>query len=292
MKRGGRAAGAVRLDGVAEAREAPGHTGFGASIRPTPPRSPATPRQHGRRKASRRTWRISSGAKRPRDAPGDAPERVTVAPRRREPRRSEFFAEFGGGRHAAAARREADGGRPVMLSIPRLGRAQFLHQEWQHRAVRLRRPGAHRRLLPRPRPDRRPGQRQPGRRRRSTTPSVRWPGSFGSAFSDFVVPRVILFPQRTHAPRPRQPVDFISAPGVAGVYPEGRAQRLALFSFDRERARFRLRSTHAGQSVEDIRAATRRLRRARAGRATSGTRHGDAARPRPPLQRPTHSSPR
>src|SRR5437588_2550495 len=44
---------------------------------------------------------------------------------------------------------------------------------------------------------------------------VRWPGSFGSSFMYFVVPRVILVRQE---PSPRvflQRVDFISAPGTS-----------------------------------------------------------------------------
>ena len=44
---------------------------------------------------------------------------------------------------------------------------------------------------------------------------VRWPGSFGSAFLYFVVPRVILF-REEHSPRVFvDKVDFISAPGTS-----------------------------------------------------------------------------
>ena len=52
---------------------------------------------------------------------------------------------------------------------------------------------------------------------------VRWPGSFGSAFMFFMVPRVILFRQE-HTPRVLVPeVEFISAPGTspAEVYRPG-----------------------------------------------------------------------
>lgn len=91
---------------------------------------------------------------------------------------------------------------------------------------------------------------------------VRWPGSFGSSYLYFVVPRVILF-REEHSPRVLvEKVDFISAPGTspAGVYrsggPHALVTSLALFSFDREKGRFRLESTHAGQSVEEIRAVT------------------------------------
>jgi glutaconate CoA-transferase subunit B len=88
---------------------------------------------------------------------------------------------------------------------------------------------------------------------------VRWPGSFGSAYLYFLVPRVILF-REEHTRRVMVPkVDFISAPGVseAGVYRRGGPYALltglALFSFDRTRRRFRLESVHAGHSVEEVR---------------------------------------
>src|SRR4029079_14328998 len=78
--------------------------------------------------------------------------------------------------------------------------------------------------------------------------AVRWPGSFGSAYLYYLVPRVILF-REEHTRRVMVPrVDFISAPGVskAGVYrpggPHALLSSLALFSFDRARQRFRLES--------------------------------------------------
>ena len=52
---------------------------------------------------------------------------------------------------------------------------------------------------------------------------VRWPGSFGSAYLYYVVPRVILF-RAEHTPRALvEQVDFISAPGVSddGVFRSG-----------------------------------------------------------------------
>lgn len=52
---------------------------------------------------------------------------------------------------------------------------------------------------------------------------VRWPGSFGSAYLYYVVPRVILF-REEHTPRAMvEKVDFISAPGLSdeGVYRPG-----------------------------------------------------------------------
>jgi len=93
-------------------------------------------------------------------------------------------------------------------------------------------------------------------------PSVRWPGSFGSAYLYFVVPRVILF-REEHTPRVFvDRVDFISAPGVSepGVYRTGGPYALltgkGLFRFDRARPGFRLESVHPGHSLGEIREAT------------------------------------
>jgi glutaconate CoA-transferase subunit B len=92
--------------------------------------------------------------------------------------------------------------------------------------------------------------------------SVRWPGSFGSAYLYFLVPRVILF-RREHTRRVLVPrVDFVSAPGTspANVYRPGGPFALvtgrSVFDFDRGAARFRLRSVHPGQSVDDVIAET------------------------------------
>jgi glutaconate CoA-transferase, subunit B len=91
--------------------------------------------------------------------------------------------------------------------------------------------------------------------------AVRWPGSFGSAFLYYVVPRVILF-REEHSPRVLvEKVDFISAPGTsAGIVRSGGPYALltglALFDFDRERRRFRLRSVHGGASAADVKANT------------------------------------
>ena len=90
----------------------------------------------------------------------------------------------------------------------------------------------------------------------------RWPGSFGSAYLYFVVPRVILF-REEHSPRVLvETVDFISAPGVseAAVHRPGGPVALltgkALFDFDRTRPGFDLRSVHPGHTVDEVRAAT------------------------------------
>jgi glutaconate CoA-transferase subunit B len=89
-------------------------------------------------------------------------------------------------------------------------------------------------------------------------PKVRFPGSFGSAYLYFVVPKVILFrvehSRRTLVPK----VDFISAPGGSAdnVFRPGGPIALVtnrcLFDFDRERRRFRLASVHPGHSVEEV----------------------------------------
>ena len=50
---------------------------------------------------------------------------------------------------------------------------------------------------------------------------VRWPGSFGSSFMYFVVPRVILF-REEHSPRVFvEKVDFVSAPDEAAAEARG-----------------------------------------------------------------------
>jgi glutaconate CoA-transferase, subunit B len=87
---------------------------------------------------------------------------------------------------------------------------------------------------------------------------VRWPGSFGAAFLYFVVPRVILF-REEHSRRVLvEKVDFVTAPGTSPPHvhrtggPYALLTGLALFTFDRQRARFRLQSVHAGASLEEV----------------------------------------
>jgi glutaconate CoA-transferase subunit B len=87
-------------------------------------------------------------------------------------------------------------------------------------------------------------------------PQVRFPGSFGSAYLYYVVPKVILFrvehSRRTLVPR----VDFISAPGVSekNVYRPGGPIALitnrCLFSF--ADGRFTLASVHPGHTIEEV----------------------------------------
>lgn len=87
---------------------------------------------------------------------------------------------------------------------------------------------------------------------------VRWPGSFGSAYLYYVVPKVILF-REEHSRRVLvERVDFVSAPGASppGVYRPGGPRHLvtgmARFDFQRELARFSLASVHAGFTVDDV----------------------------------------
>lgn len=89
-------------------------------------------------------------------------------------------------------------------------------------------------------------------------PKVRFPGSFGSAYLYYVVPKVILF-RTEHSRRTLVPkVDFISAPGGSpdNVFRTGGPIALitnrCLFAFDRARRRFRLVSLHPGHSVEEV----------------------------------------
>jgi len=89
-------------------------------------------------------------------------------------------------------------------------------------------------------------------------PKARFPGSFGSAYLYYVVPKVILFrvehSRRTLVPK----VDFISAPGGSAdnVFRQGGPIALitnrCLFAFNRERRRFRLQSVHPGHSITEV----------------------------------------
>src|SRR5437868_3497184 len=85
-------------------------------------------------------------------------------------------------------------------------------------------------------------------------PRARFPGSFGSAYLYYVVPRVILF-RLEHTRRTLVgKVDFVSAPGTSppNVFRPGGPIALVtsrcLFAFDRGRGRFRLASVHSGHS--------------------------------------------
>lgn len=87
-------------------------------------------------------------------------------------------------------------------------------------------------------------------------PQVRFPGSFGSAYLYYVVPKVILF-RTEHSRRTLVPkVDFISAPGAseANVFrpggPVGLITNRCFFSF--ANGRFALASVHPGHTVEEV----------------------------------------
>lgn len=88
---------------------------------------------------------------------------------------------------------------------------------------------------------------------------VRFPGSFGSSYLYFLIPRVILF-RAEHTPRTLvETVDFISAPGTspANVYRPGGPTALVtgrcVFTFDRDQERFTLTSTHPWSSTQEVR---------------------------------------
>jgi glutaconate CoA-transferase subunit B len=90
-------------------------------------------------------------------------------------------------------------------------------------------------------------------------PKVRFPGSFGSGYLYYVVPKVILF-RLEHSRRTLVPkVDFVSAPGTSpdNVYRKGGPIALVtnrcVFAFDKAKGRFRLDSVHPGHTVEEVR---------------------------------------
>jgi len=91
---------------------------------------------------------------------------------------------------------------------------------------------------------------------------ARFPGSFGSAYLYFLVPRVILFTLEHSRRVLVERVDFVSAPGTSapGVYRRGGPVALVtprcVFDFDRTRGRFRLASVHPGEDTASIAANT------------------------------------
>ncbi len=89
-------------------------------------------------------------------------------------------------------------------------------------------------------------------------PTMRFPGSFGSSYLYYVVPKVILF-RTEHSRRTLVPkVAFVSAPGTSAdnVHrtggPVGLITNRCFFSFDPARRRFRLASVHPGHTVEEV----------------------------------------
>ena len=90
--------------------------------------------------------------------------------------------------------------------------------------------------------------------------TVRFPGSFGSAYLYMLVPNVILF-REEHSPRTLvERVDFVSAPGASptGTHRPGGPQALVTGRcvFEFRDGGFRLRSLHPGESAQGVRAAT------------------------------------
>jgi glutaconate CoA-transferase, subunit B len=90
----------------------------------------------------------------------------------------------------------------------------------------------------------------------------RFPGSFGSAYMYFAAGKTILF-REEHSPRVLvKKVDFVSAPGWSPPEVERRGGPAALltgkalFSWQKEKRRFRLESVHAGASADDVKAST------------------------------------
>ena len=89
--------------------------------------------------------------------------------------------------------------------------------------------------------------------------AVRWPGSFGSAYLYYLVPRVILF-REEHTRRVMVPkVAFVSAPGQSAPQihrpggPYGLLTSRCWFVFDKAAGRFRLESVHPGHTAEEVR---------------------------------------
>ena len=87
-------------------------------------------------------------------------------------------------------------------------------------------------------------------------PKVRFPGSFGSAYLYYVVPKVILF-RTEHSRRTLVPkVDFVSAPGAndENVFrpggPIGLVTNRCVFTF--ADAHFTLASVHPGHTLQEV----------------------------------------
>ncbi|MEC7489852.1 MAG: CoA-transferase [Pseudomonadota bacterium] len=89
-------------------------------------------------------------------------------------------------------------------------------------------------------------------------PDTRFPGSFGSAYLYFTVPRVILF-REEHSRRVFvDRVDFISAPGWSppGIHrpggPHALITSLCIFVYDKNNHRFRLDGLLPGATLEEV----------------------------------------
>ncbi len=90
-------------------------------------------------------------------------------------------------------------------------------------------------------------------------PAVRFPGSFGSAYLYFLVPKIVLFRQEHSRKSLVERVDFISAPGkttgnlMRRGGPKALVTDMARFAFE---GRFRLDSIHPGHDLAEVEAAT------------------------------------
>ena len=89
-------------------------------------------------------------------------------------------------------------------------------------------------------------------------PRLRWPGSFGSSYLAFLVPRIILF-REEHSRRVLvDRVDFVSAPGTSpptvfrSGFPRALVTGKAHFRFDPAAGRFRLETIHPGHTLDEI----------------------------------------
>lgn len=88
---------------------------------------------------------------------------------------------------------------------------------------------------------------------------TRFPGSFGSAYLYFQVPRTILFREEHSRRTLVDRVDFVSAPGTSDPPlrrpggPHALLTGKALFRFDAEARRFRLESLHPGTDTTALR---------------------------------------
>ena len=87
---------------------------------------------------------------------------------------------------------------------------------------------------------------------------VRWPGGHGAPLLYMMIPNVILFRPDHRARTLVSKIDFVTAPGVSprNVYhpggPTSLVTGMARFSFDRDRGRFNLESTHPSYTLEEI----------------------------------------
>ncbi len=86
----------------------------------------------------------------------------------------------------------------------------------------------------------------------------RFSGSFGSALMYYVIPKIILFREEHTIRSLVKKVDFISAPGTtpSNIYRPGGPKFLltnkALFSFNKERKKFKLEKISRGLTFNDI----------------------------------------